>query len=98
MDDLTTIVHKHNDGQGGLTIERVQDCTAIAEYAKKQQTQGVTGTSELKLAARLPLIMVEKYINDNGITMHEFMGNKEHIKKMCNDPALAHFRVWNGKL
>lgn len=98
MDDLGTIIHKHNDGKGSLTIERVQDCTAIAEYAKKQQLQGVTGTREIKLAAKLPLIMVERYINDNGITMSEFMRNKEHVRRMVNDPALAHFRVWNGKI
>lgn len=98
MDDLGTKIHMHNDGQGGMTIERVQDCTAIAEYAKKQQTEGITGTSEIKLAARLPLIIVERYINDNGITMSEFMRNKEHIRRMVNDPDLAYFRVWNGKI
>jgi hypothetical protein len=98
MDAVQTIIHRHNDGKGTLTFERVQDCTAIAEAAKQQQNYGVTGTSEMKLAARLPLVMVEAYLNNNNITMNEFLVNREHIKRMCEDPALAHFRVWKGKL
>lgn len=98
MDDVKTIIHKHNDGQGGLSFERIQDCTAIAEAAKRQQNYGVTGTSDMKLAARLPLVIVERYLNDNAITMHEFLGNKEHIKRLCNDPSLSAFRVWNGRI
>lgn len=86
------------DGKGTITFESFQDCTAIAEAAKTQQLQSITGTSELKLAATLPMVMVEAYMNTNNITMHEFLNNKDHIKIMCNDPALAHFRVWKGKI
>lgn len=86
------------DGKGTLTFERVQDCTAIAEAAKTQQLQGITGTSDMKLAARLPEVMVEAYMNRNNLTFHEFLNNKDHIKAMCNDPALAHFRVWKGRM
>lgn len=98
MIDVQTKIHRHNDGNGTLTFERFQDCTAIAENAKRQQTQGVTGTADMKLAATLPFIMVEAYMNANNIDMHEFLNNREHIRRMVNDPALAHFRIWNGKI
>jgi hypothetical protein len=98
MDGVKTIIHRHNDGNGTLTFESVQDCTAIAEAAMKQQNSGLTGSADVKLAARLPLVMVEAYLNNNKITMHEFLNNQDHIKRMCNDPALAHFRVWKGNL
>lgn len=96
--DIQTNIHRHNDGVGGLTFERVQDCTNIAEACKTQQLQGVTGTADMKLAARLPMIMVERYLNGHGLTMNEFITNKEHVKRICNDPAMAHFRVWQGRL
>jgi hypothetical protein len=98
MDGVKTIIHRHNDGNGTLTFESVQDCTAIAEAAQRQQISGLTGSSDVKLAARLPLVMVEAYLNNNKITMHEFLNNQDHIRRMCSDPALAHFRVWKGNL
>ena len=98
MQDVQTIIHRHNDGQGGLTFERVQDCNAIAERCKTQASQGITGSSDMKLAASIPLVIVEAYMNNAGITMQEFSSNKEHIRRMLQDPALAHFRVWNGKI
>jgi hypothetical protein len=98
MSDIQTIIHRHNDGQGSLTFERVQDCNAIAEKCKTQANQGVTGSSDMKLAASLPYVMVEAYMNRTGIDMNEFCKNKEHIRNMLNDPALAHFRIWGGKI
>jgi hypothetical protein len=98
MDGVKTIIHRHNDGKGTLTFERVQDCNAIAEAAMKQQNSGLTGSADVKLAARLPLVMVEAYMNNNNITMHEFLNNQDHIKRLVNDPALAHFRVWKGAI
>ena len=98
MLDVQTRIHRHNDGQGGITFERFQDCTGIAENAKRQQLEGVTGSADMKLAATLPFVMVEAYMNTNNLTMHEFLNNKDHIKRMCNDPSLEHFRVWKGKL
>jgi hypothetical protein len=81
-----------------LIVVASQDCTAIAEACKVQQIEGVTGTSDMKLAGRIPDIFVEKYLNDNHITFREFMNNPEHAKRILNDPAMAHFRVWKGKL
>lgn len=84
------------DGQ--MVVSNTQDCTPIAEYAKAQHNQGMHGTSEMKHAARIPMVMVEKYINDNNITFAEWTRDKAHIKRMLQDPALAHFRIWPGKI
>lgn len=83
---------------GALHAGTVQDCSAIAEYTKARQNEGLTGSSEMRLAASMPLVMVEKYCNDRGITFHEFSGSESHKKALLNDPALAHFRIWNGRL
>ena len=95
MVDIDTRISLHG---GDLTVQRSQDCTAIAEYAKDRQREGNHGTNEMKLAASIPYVMVEKYINDNGITFAEFMANQDHIKRVCNDPAMSHFRIWPGRV
>jgi len=95
MSGMQTNLHAQGDK---LVIENVQDCTPIAEYTKARQREGHHGSSEMRLAASLPLVMVEKYCNDNNISFTEWSANKEHIKRMLNDPALAHFRVWPGKV
>lgn len=93
--DVTTEVVTQGDT---LTINRVQDCEPILEDAKARHKEGMHGTSEMKHAARLPLVLVEKYCNDKGITFAEWMNNKAHIRAMLADPALSAFRIWNGRV
>jgi hypothetical protein len=95
MVGMQTNLHAQGDK---LIVENVQDCTPIAEYAKARQREGHHGSSEMRLAASLPLVMVEKYCNDNKISFAEWSADKSHIKRMLNDPALAHFRVWPGRV
>jgi hypothetical protein len=60
--------------------------------------EGLHGSSDMKLAASLPMVLVERYCNDNGITFHEFCQGQDHIRRMLNDPSLKAFRVWPGKV
>lgn len=93
--DIGTRFHLHD---GNLTVERFQDCTSIAEHAKKLHNEGLHGSSDFKHAAKIPFVMIEAYCNNNNVTFAEFMQGKEHIKSMLNDPALAHFRIWKGRV
>ena len=83
---------------GNLITGTTQDCTPIAEYAKAKHNAGEFGTSDLKHAASIPSVMVEKYLNDNGITLQEFSRSQQHMKRLLGDPALAHFRIWKGQV
>ena len=84
---------------GALISSTTQDCTPIAEYTKAMHNAGFTGPSpEMKLAASVPFVMIEKYLNDNQLTMAEFARDAAHKKRLLEDPALAHFRVWKGRL
>lgn len=83
---------------GALISSTVQDCTPIAEYCRGRQNAGMTGSNDMRLAASIPLVIVEKYLNDNGIEMREFAINPEHKRRLLNDPALAHFRIWPGRI
>lgn len=85
-----------SDGQ--MVVSNTQDCTPIAERATAMRNQGIHGSSEMRLAATIPNVMIEKYCNDNGISYAEWSSNREHIRRMLQDPALAHFRVWPGRV
>ena len=81
-----------------MVVSSTQDCTSIAESTKARHAEGLHGTSELKHAARIPMVMIEKYLIDNDISYREWSGDKSHIRRMLQDPALAHFRIWPGKV
>jgi hypothetical protein len=81
-----------------MVVHSTQDCTPIAERTKSLHNQGLHGSSEMKHAASIPMVMIEKYLNDNSISYQEWSSNKEHIRRMLNDPALAYFRVWKGRV
>lgn len=59
---------------------------------------GLTGSSELKHAASFSPAVVELYLRENGIDMHEFMANPVHVRCMLSDPNLSGFRVWEGRV
>ncbi len=87
-----------HEEDGNTIFERVQDCTPIADQCKALHNEGIHGSGEMRHAGRIPAVLVEKYINDNGITYREFIGSEDHIRRVMNDPAMAHFRVWKGRL
>jgi hypothetical protein len=83
---------------GALITGTIQDCTAIAERAKYMHNIGHHGSNDMRLAATVPMVMIEKYCNNNGITYQEFASGQEHKNRLLGDPALSHFRVWKGKI
>lgn len=90
-------VQTHMGMQGAdLITGTTQDCTPILDDAKGRHNAGFHGTSEMKHAARLPNVVVERYCNEQGIEFSECMQNPVHFKRMLNDPALAGFRIWTG--
>lgn len=79
-----------------LVIGRSQDCTPILEDAKRRHNDGAHGTSDVKHAARLPNVIVEKYCNEQGISFQEFMADPVHIKRLVQHPDNSMFRIWKG--
>lgn len=83
---------------GVMSVLHTQDCNAIADHCKARHNEGHHGSSDMRFAGTIPEVFVLKYMNDNALTYAEVMQGTEHIKRMMNDPALAHFRVWKGRL
>lgn len=59
---------------------------------------GETGSATFRHAAKIPFSVIEAYLASAGIDLHEFSINPVHVQRMCNDPALAGFRIWGGRI
>lgn len=81
-----------------MFIGRTQDCTPIVEVCKAAHNAGQFGSSEMRHAARIPNVIIERYCNDHHVLYSDVIGNPEHIKRICNDPDNAMFRIWPGRL
>lgn len=95
MNLIGTSFHESGDN---LLINRTQDCTPIAEHTKALHNAGAFGTSELKHAASIPVVIVEKYCNEQNISFADCMADPVHIKRIVMNPDNAMFRVWKGAL
>ena len=95
MGQVLTRVH---EADGVLGFERVQDVEPILDFAHDLRAAGQVGSSEMRHAASIPMVLVEAYCNDRGIEFREFMNNPVHARAMLNDPALRAFRVWEGRV
>lgn len=93
--DLQTRL-KEEDGR--LIISATQDCTAIAEHCKALHNEGFHGSSEMRHAAEIPKVIFEKYCNENGVSFQEVMNDPVHIRRICNNPDNAMFRIWPGQI
>lgn len=74
------------------------DLRMVADHCANLRAIGDTGSKDMKLAASVPAIFVQKYLNDNGVTFKEFMRDQKHIDRFLSDPALSAFRVWQGRI
>lgn len=83
---------------GNLVTGTVQDCTPIAEVAKALHNEGMHGSSDMRHAASVPMVFVERYLNVHNITLQELGKSQEHQRRLLNDPAIAHFRIWKGRV
>lgn len=74
------------------------DLKAVADHCAALRSVGATGSKDMKLAASVPGIFIQKYLNDHGVTFAEFMREPKHADRLLADPALAAFRVWEGRV
>lgn len=83
------------DGNGyrDLLYVDMDRLRGLADHCHDLRSSGQTGSKDMPLLARFPPELVEKYINDAGIDLHEWLTNPVHRRRMLSDPALANFRV-----
>jgi hypothetical protein len=75
-----------------------QDLDPILARTHNLRINGDIGGSDMKHAASIPNVLIEKYCNENGITFNEWMRDPSHIKRMLNDPQNEPFRIWKGRV
>jgi hypothetical protein len=83
---------------GNLIERRSCDVAPTLEHTKALRSVGAVGSSEFRHAASIPPVIVEQYMAEKGIDMHELQVNPVHWKNILNDPALAGFRIWQGRV
>lgn len=88
---------EHDDG--GLTVVRLDDCETVLERNKALQTlnDGYSPSRELRRAASIPAIIVEKWKNELGIDVL----NPDHltkVKALLNSSEWAYLRTAPGRL
>jgi hypothetical protein len=83
---------------GRVFVQQSQDCTPIAERAKALHNAGAHGSADMKHAATIPDVILEKYMNEHRVTYADLMNNPEHFRRICNDPDNKMFRIWPGRL
>lgn len=83
---------------GALHTGTTQDCTPYVERAHAMRVAGQIGSADMRLAASVPIVLVEAYCNRNNITYAEFSKGAQHKSRFLNDPSMAHFRIWQGRV
>lgn len=96
--DNGTVFH-FDESHERVAVERRQDVEPILNNieALRADGGGKSKTGEIYHAARIPLVIVEQYCNQKGITYAEFLKGK-HVLNLLRDPSLKAFRIWEGRV
>lgn len=83
-----------------MYVEHVQDCTPIVDEVKrlKEVTDGRGDSSLGYFVGRIPEVIVQKYMDEMGVSYHEFVVDPIHIKRILNDPQYKRFRIFEGRV
>lgn len=93
--DVRTRIIEEDDS---IVVQRMQLVGDHVDYCKARANEGLHGFPDFKLKASIPAVVVDHYCYVNGITLREFLGNREHIKRIVNDPNFADLRIAPGKM
>lgn len=81
-----------------LNVVRSQDEQPIIDTLKDMRDAGCTGSQDMRFAGHLPFLVVEKYLQQHGISMREFILDDTHLVRIMNDPDYKMLRVWQGRM
>lgn len=81
-----------------VATEDMATLRSVADTCQHLSNEGFTGTKDERVLAHVPDIVIEKWCTDHGVTFAELMGSHALTKRMLEDPDLAAFRVWKGRV
>jgi hypothetical protein len=81
---------------GRMVINRAQDVEPVLDLLSgmRQITNGKGET--FWWVGEIPNAIVEKYLNENGVTYQEFLADKTHVNRILKNPDYKKFRVLEG--
>lgn len=84
---------------GRMVIARQEDVEPLIEHlaSLRNETSGKSATGEMYHVGDIPAVVVEAYLNENGVTWNEFLNDTTHVRRILMDPDFAKFRVWEGR-
>lgn len=99
MADIKTIFH-YDRTEDRAVIERVQDVEPVLDYNARlrQVTDGYNKARDMKHVAEVPMVLIEKWANEAGISVAEWMADPENMRRQLNDPANKFLRIGQGRL
>lgn len=83
--------HAHNDTDGGFVIASEMECEQLIRENRALE-ENRSGKETFRLAARVPLPVVEKAMLDGSFHDDNFW------RKWMNDADNRDFRVWQGRI
>ena len=98
---VTTTFHYDPDGDKTI-IETSQDVEPILEQNRRAQSlnDGYSPSRELKRVASIPLVVVQKWMQDDGVNFLA-LGKQEkraYLRRKLNDPEWQYLRTSPGKM
>lgn len=100
MSEVITTTH-YDEAEDRLTIVSTQDVEPFIEFAKANAENAnakFAPSRDIRHAGVIPLVVLEAWLKQRGMTFHEFMTDKTATKKLLNDPELSKLRVWKGRV
>lgn len=87
-------IYCDHDHPADMLIKTAQDCAPVIAENKMlaEDGGGQTADKSMTLVARFPMIFADKAMREG------WFNDENKWRDMCNDPDMAAFRVWRGRV
>lgn len=90
-----------DESQGKIIVQQTQDVEPFLEFTKANSEAAnakFAPSRDIRHAGVLPLVFLEGWLKQQGMTFREFMLDRGAMRKLLNDPDLSKLRVWKGRV
>lgn len=94
MSGINTRYHSEDNK---LIVQRVQDCEPVLDSAAALRGAGLIGSPDMRHAGRIPAVVLEKWLNEAGLTLDQADEVSALIKRKLMNGEFAKLRVWEGR-
>ena len=86
------------DNEHGVIVDHTEWFPGLLDTVKHLHNTGQHGPLDMRVLMHIPGVLIEDWCNKQRVSFDQFTRDEELRRRFLNDPALADFRIYKGRV